>query len=233
MMGSRTIVLATGLVLGFALSSTACFMSPRSDGETCESDDDCFSESCVGGICAFSSCNGTGDCEAGFVCEEPPTWAEWLTIGIAQGSCNPTCDACPWEENPRWTCNDDSSCTYDGAPWVEVGGPYEAIVGEPVTLVGSVETADGRELERVVWQANGLELGTELELSTTFSMPGYYDLTLVATDADDRIGSAATSIDVCAPVATPCAWVEDCCGMLECRDDDQDGTGTCLEPLPP
>jgi hypothetical protein len=231
-MAPRTIILAAGLVFGFALSSTACFLTPRSDGETCEHGSDCLSDSCVGGICVFSSCNDTSDCESGFACEEAPGWAEWLSLGIAQGACNPTCDACPWQENPRWTCNADSSCSYDGSPWVDIGGPYEAKVGESVTLVGSVETADGRELQSVVWQANGVEVGTGLEISTTFAMPGYYDLTLVATDVDARIGAAATSLAVCADEAMACAWEGDCCAGFECRDDDQDGTGTCLAPLP-
>jgi hypothetical protein len=219
-------------ILVLAISSGCTILEPKRDGEACERHDECESETCAGGICAFSSCEHQSHCAGGFTCDEPPDWLEVLSFGIARGVCQPSCDVCPHGSEPRWVCDAPSNgCFYDAEPWIEVGGPYEAIVGEPVTLAGSVEFADGRSLSEARWQLYDTELGQGLEIEAVFEMPGLQRVSLVVIDDDNHAAIADADVQVCSDEAGPCSVLGDCCGDLECRDDDEDGAYAC-EQLP-
>lgn len=221
----------------FALLSclAGCFglfePDPQPDGESCDEDDECRSGSCVGGMCVGSSCRSNG-CEPGFTCSDPGTLAEVLTLGLASGSCVPTCDVCPLE-NPRWTCS-GTSCGYDGSPHVDPGGPYEAVVGEPVRLSGSAEPADGAEITEVTWDSwRDGPLGDGFEIDAVFMTPGEQEVTLTVRDDEHGLGSAAAQISVCSREDGPCGYAEDCCGdgELVCASDPQTSTAVC-KPAP-
>ncbi len=190
----------------------------------------------MGGICAFSSCDHTSDCSRGFVCDRAPAWAESLTLGLAQGVCDPTCFACPHESEPRWTCHPDDSCTFDSSPRVDAGGPYEAVVGEPLRLVATVDLVDGRSVAEARWKLESFnggypELGNGLEIDAVIDHPRPTRVFVVVTDDRDRTSSAWADVSACSPVGGPCSYSEQCCDDLQCRDDDGDGNEAC--ELPP
>jgi hypothetical protein len=204
---------AYSAIFALALGATACFdffdPQPRSDGEACDQDDQCRSERCHGGMCTGSSCDIDGDCVAGFRCAEPGRLVEVLTLGAAKGSCVPTCEACP--DDGRWACT-GNACSCDDAPFVDAGGPYTAVVGETVRLVGSAEPAPGRNVESAVWSTWEVgELGHGLEAEVVFTTPGIHTVALLVTDDDSASGTAHAEVDACSPVDGPCGNDHDCC----------------------
>jgi hypothetical protein len=204
---------------------------PQPDGDSCDVGEDCESGTCIGGMCVGSSCSDRSRCEVGFTCSDPGTLAEVFTLGLASGSCVPTCDACPLE-NPRWSCS-DNACGYDGNPHVDAGGPYEAVLGEPVRLVGSAELAPDREVERAHWSSwRDGELGDGLEIEAVFMTPGAQEITLAVEDDEYGYGSATAQVTVCSPEGAPCFYDQDCCGQgeLACNVDPAGASSSCGAP---
>ena len=227
--------ITSSLAFALLVSVTGCFglftPDPKVDGESCDDDDDCRSSHCVGGMCTGSSCDHAGDCQGGFSCAEPGTLVEVFSLGLADGSCVPTCDVCPIE-NPRWTCSGES-CGYDGTPWVDPGGPYTAVVGEPVRLSGSAELVDGRDVETASWESwSDGTLGEGLEIDAVFMTPGEQEVTLVVQDDATMSGSAPAMVSVCSPEDGPCGYDGDCCGegVLVCLLDANGGPSRCGAP---
>lgn len=199
------------VALGFA---SGCFIAdafdePNRDGASCEEDADCASDTCVGGMCAYSSCNGPGDCEADFRCDEPELWEEGITLGLAKGRCAPTCSACP-DDDERWSCS-DMVCRYDGTPRVDAGGPYEGVVGQPLVLHGAAELAEGRDLGSATWMFAGSEIATGLEVDHLPVAPMNGTLELLVTDETGLSSFATASVHVCSNEGSPCDGDGDCC----------------------
>jgi hypothetical protein len=212
------------------LLSSGCFAfalkealdeDPKRDGESCDGDGDCESESCRGGMCTASSCDSSAQCEAGFVCDEPSDWAEGWSLGTAKGACVPTCDRCPFRVEPRWVCGGET-CGYDASPWVDAGGPYDGIAGDPIEVHATVELDGGRELASAEWWFQGTVVATGLDAEITIEMPGTHSLELIVAD-DAPLGASATAtITVCGEAGTTCWSAADCCEGLTCGTD-----GTC------
>lgn len=220
-------VFLVGVLLGCGLFPP----EPQPDGSSCELDSDCESESCYGArVCAFSSCNDTGDCAAGFSCDEAPTWLEFASLGTAKGTCLPRCSVCP--DGERWSCeSDDDRCRFDGLPHVDAGGPYPAVVGEPVRLTATAELAPGRSIETVEWMHNGIVIGTALELDVVFEDSSDSSVEVVVTDDEEAAGMATAVLELCISAGGACnprsgGW--QCCGTeARCVEDEDDGTGSC------
>jgi len=209
------------------LFSSGCFAfaiaeavekDPRRDGESCSDDDDCDSEVCRGGMCTASSCESSGECEQGFVCDEPPSWVEGLSLGFARGACMPTCDRCPFRVEPRWICGGEL-CSYDTAPWVDAGDAYDGIVGDPIAVTAEVDLDDGRELVSAQWMWQGEVVASGLEAEIVIEAAGTWSVTLVVTDEAAATGSASVPLHVCVEAGQACAGADDCCEGLECVDD--------------
>lgn len=225
-----------GIALALPLLGIACglFADPQPDGASCSSNDECQSEHCVEGMCMLSSCNHTGDCRAGFECDEPKTWEEVLSFGLADGACVPTCAVCPLEESDRWSCSggDSGRCFFDGAPHVDAGGPYEAVLGEPLRLSVDVDLAPGREIQSVEWLMGGLVVGDTLELDIVLDTLDPTFISVVVLDDENGYGTDDASIRVCSPeggICNPYLSGQDCCDPShECRDDADDGEYHCM-----
>jgi hypothetical protein len=221
---------AGALLVVITMAGACTFLHPRQDGESCEAHDECESESCASGICAFSSCEHQGNCEAGFTCDEPPSWLEVLSFGVAKGVCRPSCAICPHEQEPRWSCDvAENACYYDASPWVDAGGPYVAAVGEPVVLEGTVELAPGRSMARLWWVHADTELGTQPRIEAVFDTAGLQHVSFLVEDDSGSLSSTTAEVDVCGPQGAACGYGS-CCGDLECRDDDGDGELACALP---
>jgi hypothetical protein len=213
----------------FPLLSSGCLFGlheafdedPKSDGESCDEDDDCESSYCRGGMCTASSCDTTAECESGFVCDEPADWEEGLSFGLAKGACIPTCDRCPFRVEPRWICGGDL-CGYDASPWVDAGEMYEGIAGDPIAVRGEVELDDGRELVSAEWHLQGTVVASGLEAELVIDMPGTWTIDLLVTDDGPSSGSASATIVVCGETGASCWSATDCCEGLACSE-----TGTC------
>jgi hypothetical protein len=182
-------------------------------------------------MCTGSSCDVDGNCESGFTCAEPGTLAEVFSFGLATGSCVPTCAVCP-EGEPRWSCS-GNACLYDDTPVVDAGGPYAAIVGEPVRLSGTAEPAPDREIAAARWSSwqQGL-LGEGLEIDAVFTTPGSHTLALDVEDDEHAVGSASTMVLVCSAAGGPCGDESDCCGPgeLTCLFEADPYDGRCGAP---
>jgi len=197
---------------------------PKTDGESCDEDDDCASERCRGGMCTGSSCDSSAGCQAGFSCDEPAAWEEAVSLGTAKGVCIPTCDRCPFRVEPRWVCSDpegpaSSPCGYDASPWVEAGEAYDGIVGDPIAVRGEVELDDGRELVSAEWMFQGTVVASGLEAEITIDVPGTWSLDLIVTDDEYGSATASATIVVCGEPGAACASAADCCVGLGCSDD--------------
>lgn len=215
------------LVLALALPSGCMFDlfddehdAPARDGADCGHDDDCSSGTCLGGMCTASSCNLDGECEGGFQCNEAPTWIEVVSLGTADGVCVPDCNTCPLE-NDRWTCG-GTACAFDPNPRLTTGGPYEAIVGEPITLEVMIELDVGREVQSIEWSYGGMIISTETTADFVPDLAATLNVGL--TVIDDGYGYAYTDVPVmaCIEQGGACGYPGECCAGLECS-----ATGAC------
>ncbi len=217
-------------VLG-GVAASCGLLVPLEDGKSCERNDQCESERCVGGICVGTRCGGPNECPSGFTC---PDTNDGIIFDWGHGGvCTPTCDVCPYEDDERWSCEapGPETCSYDGTPTIDVGGPYVTQVGEPVTITAIVETAPGREIERLEWTDNTGIVGTSRTVELTFEEPGDPVVGLVVVDDLDGYASTSVTVNVCSPLGGPCGYSSHCCGATdECRDDDADGVANCEPP---
>jgi hypothetical protein len=203
---------------------------PQPDGESCDSDEGCRSGHCVGGICAYSSC---GSCAEGFSCEQPGAWVEVLSLGLARGTCVPTCEVCPWQDEPRWMCHSPSSeCTYDASVHVTLEGPATAEVGEPVRFVATIEPDEGREVETIAFALDSTPVGDTEEVEFTIDVPGVHWVDITVTDDVASIGSAHAEIMVCGPTDTVCTNDADCCVAGDVCRWQPDGMAARCGPAP-
>lgn len=177
---------------------------PARDGEACEVDEECASETCYGGeLCAFSTCNSTSDCDAGFRCDEPKDWLELVTLGTVRGACVPGCSVCP--DGERWSCaSGENRCSFDGRPFIEPGGPYTGVVGEPIHVVATVDFAPDRALMLAEWIYGGEVVGEGLDTEIVFTSPGAASLTLVVTDDEGTTATATALVELCPGPAPEC-----------------------------
>lgn len=84
-----------------------------------------------------------------------------------------------------------------GDPIANPNGPYQALVGEPITFDGSGSTDDG-EIVQYDWVfgdgAVALDAGPNPEY--TYSAEGVYNVTLTVTDDEGNINAAATTATI-------------------------------------
>jgi hypothetical protein len=182
-------------------------------GEPCERAEDCALDVCRGGICVDAgSCGVGGDgCAAGFVCQDPHAFEVALSLGLARGSCRATCDVCPHQTDPFWSCADDDICTFDPAPQIRIEGPAHAIVGEPVSLSADVMAHPDQELVEVTWEVDAELVATGAQAEVTFDRPGTRRVIVTATDDGDHVGEAILEVAACSSEGGPCGADEECC----------------------
>jgi hypothetical protein len=192
--------------------------------EPCLNDGECASESCHWGICVRGTCSGNSGCGDGWTCIDPPPSSNGVILDALfgqsdpEGHCALECDGCP--EGERYSC--DSVCVFDHEPHVDAGGPYQARVGEPITLSGAVELVEGREVALAEWDlgyaAESSEPIVGLTPTHTFARDGRFELTLRVEDSGEQKGSAVAELHVCHAMGEPCASGTLCCDDGFCDD---------------
>jgi hypothetical protein len=150
-------VSAALFAIGVAMTAAACGVGGiglASDGERCAADDECESGYCPGSVaygkpsgrdsyCAgLSGCSDDGDCEDGWRCLTFTSLTDDIANAFGgdeeSSICKPTCGHCP----PDHHCvegQESDLCEQGSLLIVSAGGPYEALVGEPVQLSATAE----------------------------------------------------------------------------------------------
>ena len=84
-------------------------------------------------------------------------------------------------------------------PVANIGGPYSAIVGEPITLDGSQSfDPDGADIQNYSWDFGDGTSATGVSPSKIYAIPGSYNLQLIVNDGDSDSVVAATTVTVVA-----------------------------------
>ncbi|MEQ1870843.1 MAG: PKD domain-containing protein, partial [Vicinamibacterales bacterium] len=86
-------------------------------------------------------------------------------------------------------------------PTATAGGPYTALVGQPVTFAGSGSDPDGDALA-FTWSFGDNQSGTGAAPSHTYNAPGTFTATLTADDARGGVSTSTTQVTI-QPVITP------------------------------
>jgi hypothetical protein len=130
-----------------------------------------------------------------------PIVLDWNTTGVEPGlrRIRVRTEPIPWEGNPN--DNDLASGRIEilppnSPPEAVAGGPYEAIVGLPLTLDGSGSRDDDGSVESYMWQLGDGSNTSGARTNHTYIDRGHYTITLTVTDNDGDSSSGSALVEV-------------------------------------
>lgn len=77
---------------------------------------------------------------------------------------------------------------------INIGGPYTGVINKPVLFSATV--LDGKEPYTYLWTLGDGSTTTNATVSHIYTIPGRYDLQVRITDADGRVGTADTYVEI-------------------------------------
>lgn len=242
-------ILALGCGIGQkAADGEACGSNSDCKSGGCGSGGTCLGSSCQ---CPGGGCGALGSpssaCQPGWVCVHHSADPLSSLFGATGSeSCIATCGSCPAHHvcadgahSQGGAGGDDAGtkalCTYD-ASWdlpqivvdqPDVGDAGQLVVraGEPVTFHAAVTSPVGASIQSIEWtfdaEAAEGESVTRTFPPSTFGKTGH-SVTVVATDARAKQGSAQFAVLVCGGMGVACSPTalpedEGCCAGLRCQ----------------
>lgn len=184
----------------------ACtFLTPKSDGSACGSNDDCRSKICTTGYCGGSNCKRDGDCESGWTCHYDDGI---LGIGSSQrceGPCS-QCAAgtsCPKGGSPNGPCIDPRPHVVIDQPTHDDGGVLKIPYGRPITFHATATSPTGSKIT-FEWSAGPQLAQGETATFTFATSNGISGVSVTATDDNGTTAADRVSVQFCAPTDPGC-----------------------------
>jgi hypothetical protein len=156
-------------------------ISPAANGESCDSNSECESESCEGNLCSGGSCTEIGaSCGDGFECVHHDGGFLGSSYNRCEMLCAETGPACPdW-----YACVDDRHCDYTGLAITY--SPAEPKANEPVTFTGQFFVDKPRRAHDWLFETSSGIGQAEGDTATyTFQNPGVVTAVFTAAYADE------------------------------------------------
>jgi len=195
-----------GCVAAATVGLFACtFISQKSDGSACGSNDDCKSKICTTGYCGGSSCKSNGDCESGWTCHYDDGILGFGSSQRCLSPCNQCANGtlCPKGSSPDGPCIDPRPHVTIDQPAHGEGGTLQIPLGRPITFHATATSPTNATIT-FEWIAGPQSAKGDTATFTFTSKNGISVVQVMAVDDTGQTATDSIPVTICAPTDPGC-----------------------------